>query len=358
MKNKIEPKISLVMIVKNEEAVLARCLESVQDIVDEIVVVDTGSTDCTVEIAKQFNASIYEFEWCNDFSAARNFALSKATGEWRLILDADEYIMAGTKEELLDAIKMGTVGQILRFDAFEKDGEINYSKNYISRLMYKGIGYVGKIHEQVDSNLPRVRIPLEVGHDGYLHEDKSERNLAILYEAIEEAPEDSYMLYQLAHTLYVSGNKEEAIKWYEKYYKYSKVNEAYRCSAIVDYLYNMIAVKKLENGLTLIEKEEKRYQDSPDFNFVCAQFYRDLVLSDVQKYINYLPLIEQHYIQCLEIGETTKYDSVVGTGSYGAAYNLGVWYEVTKQFDKAKVCYEMAIEWGYEKAAERMKGLL
>lgn len=357
----MKPKISLVMIVKNEEANLQRCLESVQTIVDEIVIVDTGSEDRTKEIAKGFNANIYDFEWCNDFSAARNYALSKAKGEWRLVLDADEYVLSGTKESLLNSLKLKTVGQILRIDAFKdnsnKEEEIGYSRSYISRVMPKGINYVGEIHEQVNSDLPRVKIELEIGHDGYLHEDKSERNLAILYNVVKEKPQDSYMIYQLAHTLFVAGKNNEAISWYEKYYEISKRDEGYRCSAIVDYLYTMIRTGKLEKGIALIEKEKNHYYDSPDFNFVCATFYRELVLSNIEKYINYLPLIERYYINCLEVGETTKYDSIVGTGSYAAAYNLGVWYEVSKQFDKAKICYEMAMEWGYEKAAERMKAL-
>ncbi len=78
--------LTLSMIVKNEEKHLRECLESVTEVVDEIVIVDTGSTDKTLEIAKEFNAKIFHFNWINDFSAARNFALSKSTGEWILIL--------------------------------------------------------------------------------------------------------------------------------------------------------------------------------------------------------------------------------------------------------------------------------
>ena len=355
MKNK--PKISLVMIVKNEEAVLGRCLESVKDIVDEIVIVDTGSEDCTKEIAKSFNAKVYDFKWVNDFSAARNFALSKAIGEWRLILDADEYIEKGNREEILRVLNEKSVGQVLILNAFEKKGEISYSRNYASRLIYRGTSYIGHIHEQIDSNLPRIRTNIEIVHDGYLHKDKSSRNLPILFKAVKNKPKDSYLLYQLAHTLFLGGQVKEAFSWYEKFYENSKIYEGYRCSAVVDYLYNIIATEELEKGLELIIKEEKNYYDSPDFNFVCAEFCRELVLSKPQKYINYLPFIEQYYIKCLEIGETKKYDSVVGTGSYAAAYNLGVWYEVNKQFDRAKIYYEMASEWGYKKAIERMNAL-
>lgn len=348
-------KISLVMIVKNEEATLGRCLESVQQIVDEIIIVDTGSEDKTKEIAQQYDAKIYDFKWCNDFSAARNFALSKATGDIRLVLDADEYVIAGTKEDIIEAVKEGTVGQITIFNAFNKENEISYSKNYTSRVIHKGINYTGKIHEQINSKQRRVKTKIEVMHDGYLYQDKSERNLEILFEAVKQNPNSSYMLYQLAHTLFVAKRKEEALVWYQKYYKVNKVEVSYRCSAIVDYLYTIIATGKLEQGLKVIEQEQERYNDSPDFNFVCAEFYRELVLSNVEKYMAYLPLIESYYIKCLEIGETTKYDSIVGTGTYAAAYNLGVWYEVSGQVEKAKVCYNMASEWGYEKAIERIK---
>lgn len=105
------------MIVRNEEATLQRCLESAQDIVD------TGSTDKTKEIARSFGAKIYDFKWNNDFSEARNFALAKATKDWCLILDADEYIIKGNQED------------------------ISYIKTYVSRIIYKGTQYIGRIHE-------------------------------------------------------------------------------------------------------------------------------------------------------------------------------------------------------------------
>jgi glycosyltransferase involved in cell wall biosynthesis len=86
--------LSLCMIVKNEQASLPQALTSVKDIVDEMVVLDTGSTDQTVEIARKFSAKVYHFEWCNDFSAARNEALKYVQGKWVLVLDADEVLTA------------------------------------------------------------------------------------------------------------------------------------------------------------------------------------------------------------------------------------------------------------------------
>jgi len=84
--------ISLCMIVKDEEQTISKCLESVKSVVDEIIIVDTGSTDATKEIVKKYDAKVYDFQWIEDFSAARNFAFSKATKEYILWLDADDII--------------------------------------------------------------------------------------------------------------------------------------------------------------------------------------------------------------------------------------------------------------------------
>ena len=95
-----EPTLSVCMIVKDEEETLPICLKSIKDIADEIIVVDTGSKDKTVEVAKSFGAKVYFFKWINDFSAARNESLKYATSDWLLVLDADEYLLPELKEEI------------------------------------------------------------------------------------------------------------------------------------------------------------------------------------------------------------------------------------------------------------------
>ena len=90
--NEVKKNLSVCLIVKNEEQYLFDCLSSVKDIADEIILVDTGSTDSSIEIAGKFTAKVFNFEWVNDFSAARNYAISKAEGDWILYLDADERI--------------------------------------------------------------------------------------------------------------------------------------------------------------------------------------------------------------------------------------------------------------------------
>lgn len=92
--------LGLVMIVKNEERCLAKCLERVKDLVDKIYITDTGSTDRTKEIAASFGAVISDYVWNQDFSAARNFALDQSDCDWNLVLDADEYLIEGTRKDL------------------------------------------------------------------------------------------------------------------------------------------------------------------------------------------------------------------------------------------------------------------
>ncbi len=93
------------MIVKNEEKHLVKCLRSVRDVVDEMIIVDTGSTDKTNDIAKVFGAKVFDFPWTGDFSAARNHSLEQATGDWILVLDADEVISARDFDELKAIIR-------------------------------------------------------------------------------------------------------------------------------------------------------------------------------------------------------------------------------------------------------------
>ena len=93
-------RISLCMIVKDEEEMLPRCLESVRGAVDEIIVVDTGSSDRSVDIAREYGASVVEFAWCEDFAAARNAGLERASGDWILFLDADEALEATARKQI------------------------------------------------------------------------------------------------------------------------------------------------------------------------------------------------------------------------------------------------------------------
>ena len=103
------------MIVKDEEEVLERCLDSVKDVVDEIIIVDTGSTDKTKEIAYKFTDKVFDFEWINDFAAARNYSFSKATMEYCMWLDADDYIREEEREKILKLKEQYNYGYVYSF---------------------------------------------------------------------------------------------------------------------------------------------------------------------------------------------------------------------------------------------------
>ena len=139
--------IGLVMIVKNESRSLEKCLSLAEKLVDGIYITDTGSTDHTIEIARKFKAHISEYEWQNDFSAARNYALEQSPCDWNLVLDADEYLVSGTKEDILKFAESGKhVGAIERHDSYrEANGEISQSCVFTTRLIPRGTFYEGKV---------------------------------------------------------------------------------------------------------------------------------------------------------------------------------------------------------------------
>lgn len=129
--------LALVMIVRNEEVKLQRCLNSAVSYVDELIIVDTGSTDNTISIAAAFGAKIAHYEWIGDFAAARNYALSLSSSRWNLILDADEYIEqfdAQAIKRFMQEEQRG-VGRIHRISETIEDNEHNYTSDYITRLI-------------------------------------------------------------------------------------------------------------------------------------------------------------------------------------------------------------------------------
>lgn len=353
-------KLGLVMIVKNEERCLEKCLKAVRNLVDEIYITDTGSTDKTVEIAKKFGAHISHFEWINDFSAARNFSLEQSDCDWNLVLDADEYLIEGKRKDIDKFLEsQETLGFIYLLNEYREDsGEISKSKISIPRIIPKGARYRGAIHEQVDTDLKGVLLPLVFDHDGYLQEGKGERNLEILFEQYKDDSKNPYTLYQISKTLWVLKRYEEADKYFNEFYDNSKNVTANYCKVgIVSYLYNLLELKRFDDGIELINKEKNKFNTEPDFYFACGIFYMQTVLSNVEKYKEYFFEIEKSFLKCLEIGENKYYEGVVGCGSFKASYNLGVFYEVTGNIQKAKQYYQLAQRQGYKQASERLKKL-
>ncbi len=352
--------IGLVMIVKNESRSLERCLSLVQELVDEIYITDTGSTDDTVSIARKFHAHISDFEWCGDFAAARNYALKQSPCDWNLVLDADEYLTSGSRSDLDHFIAAGgRVGAIERHDSYrEADGRISQSCTFTTRLIPKGTFYEGKIHEQIISLFPIAPLPLVFEHDGYLQDGKGERNLAILLNELKESPNDAYVLYQAARTLWLMKEYERADSYFARFYQYvPESGTGYRTNGVISYIYNLLELKAYDRGLQIIANEKKSLSAYADYHFACGTFYTQTVFSDVQRYIQYLPEIERSYQRCLQIGEVPEHEGVLGNGSFKAAYNLGVWYEVNGKNKEALSYYQTSADMGYTPAAERIKTL-
>lgn len=217
--------ISACLIVRNESLVLERCLSSLSGAVDEIVVVDTGSTDATLEIAARCDARICHYEWCGDFAAARNFGIDAATCDWILIIDADEYLEDGAQPQVR-AIVEGTDADgilVTQRNLLTPDDLIQSADSQTLRLFRRqdGVRYEGIIHEEVGPAITRrggrlASSSLVIVHDGYSRVttqgsgSRAERNLPLLLRAAAQAPRDSYLQYQLGTTYQQLGRLSEA----------------------------------------------------------------------------------------------------------------------------------------------------
>lgn len=190
--------ISLCMIVKNEEAVLFRCLESVRDAVDEIIIVDTGSTDRTKEIARQFTEQVYDFEWKDDFAEARNFSFSKAAMDYQMWLDADDVLEAEITERL-KALKRSLTADVVMmpyYVAFDENGSPTFSY-YRERLLRreKGFQWEGAVHETITPRGSIIYKEIPVLHQK-IHVNDPDRNLRIFEKLLANgktfSPRDRY----------------------------------------------------------------------------------------------------------------------------------------------------------------------
>ena len=224
--------LSVCMIVKNEEEFLADCLKSVAPVADQIVVVDTGSTDRTVEIARSFDAQVYPFEWCDDFSAARNASIEHATGDWILWLDADERLRPESIPVLKKLLRAETkpTAYIVQIWNRMADGK-NYKLSTAHRLFtnHKGIRFHGRIHEQIAYSVAQLKgteresaVVLE--HLGYglppeKREKKNQRNLRLLQKMVAEQPKNAYAHYTLAQQFHICRRFEEALRHFQIAYR-------------------------------------------------------------------------------------------------------------------------------------------
>lgn len=228
--------ISVCMIAKNEEKYIEQCLKSIAQYGLEIVVTDTGSTDRTKEIARKYTDKVFDFEWCDDFSKARNFCADKASNNRILAIDCDEKILDLDTKRLAKLIKEFPhfVGKITIKNLVKKDDETEHTTDYstdeIMRLYHKKeYEFASPIHEQIkrigasDDKEPLscFEIPMELLHYGYAlskeeMDEKQRRNLELLYRMAEDEPKNAYVYFQIGQSLAIIGNHAEAVKAYEK----------------------------------------------------------------------------------------------------------------------------------------------
>jgi glycosyltransferase involved in cell wall biosynthesis len=209
------PRLSLCMIVRDEIACLQRCLDSVKHVVDEIVIVDTGSTDGTLDLAKKYASRLAQIAWIDDFSYARNISIDMATGDWILVLDADDYLREESCSDLLQSLRESDV---LAYNLMVRDHhEGGYCEtSFVIRLFRRmpTVRYSGKVHEQVTPPLleimksnPKWRNAtlknVIIEHDGYVQQrtNKRSRNILLLTRALEDDPSDIYRRFKLAQAL-------------------------------------------------------------------------------------------------------------------------------------------------------------
>lgn len=213
------PKLSLCMIVKNEEKLLPECLKSAKDFVDEIVIVDTGSTDKTIEIARQYNAKIYEHLWENNFSKHRNQSISYATSDWILYLDADEELIPPSGEIVRKAIQDNTIDSI----AVQIINPFNNGKNVAVfnsvRVFKNHIRFEGIVHNMEVGCRSTKFYPIQILHHGYnLNEQKMkakfERTTSLLKAQISKDPDNPLPHHYLSASYLSMGGYDQ--KYYRK----------------------------------------------------------------------------------------------------------------------------------------------
>lgn len=343
----MKPLLSVCMIVKNEDKVLRRCLSSLLGIADEIVILDTGSTDSTKDIALEFTDAVYDFQWVDDFSKARNFVASKASGEWILAIDADEYV---EREEFIEFKKTlhtsSPVADILAVQIVNFVGESGQETvlNYHERVYRNdgNISYFRNIHEMLKSKSDEYKerrdfAQLHIYHSGYLkkvvvEKKKSQRNLALLMNKKKREPIDYYFLGNEYSQI---GMLEKAVKYYKKGYQ---LKEDIRIDWVKKLLVRLISclhsLNRDQEALEIIEGCIEYFANLVDFRFL-----RGKILFDQKK----LTKAREVFNDILHNKDDLVADSSVDYLEYLPNRYLGEIYEKENQLQLAVHHYSKAL---------------
>lgn len=330
--------ISLCMIVKNEEKLLPACLESVKDIVDEMVIVDTGSTDRTAQIAKDFGAEVYHFEWIDDFSAARNYSLDKATGDWILWLDADETVSEINIEEVkskLESNKLAYEVQIRNHSHENRAPFIHKSLRMFRN--YKSIRFMNKIHEQPSIEGKAIpyyelsNMPLTINHVGYREDivnekGKKSRNFEILQRELKRKPDDLFLNFNIANEYLKNEDYHNALYHYKIATK-NKKDSQMLSHAILRMVLALYELNRYEEMFSLLHEGKRQFPDYTDIYYFEADILEKLGRDEEAKLL---------YEKCLTLGTPKKnYVTRQGTADVLPLQRLSFLYLKTGYFKKA-----------------------
>lgn len=315
--------IALCMIVKNEQEYLRRCLDSVKDKVHQIIIVDTGSTDDTISIAKEYTSNIFEIEWTNDFSAARNESIKHAKTDYILALDADEYLEENAN--LIEEIESGADYYFTKiYNVMSSDRGITHLAIRIF-ANNKGLHYRNRLHEHLNTmeqedKLKAAYAKLTIFHTGYTDEmmesrEKANRNLPLMLKEVEENP-TVYNLFNMGRTYMWVGEHEKAIKYLQRAYPLSK--ELTIAPELISTLCRSLGeLKRYEEALIILKEATTIYPGEVDLIHLQALFYME---------INYYKDAIAKMNKCLELGDR-GITVTEGNGSYIAHFRLAEWYE-------------------------------
>jgi len=265
-KNPAETQLSLCMIVKNEEKNLSSCLESVKDIVDEMIILDTGSDDNTVRIAEEYGAEVHHFKWCDDFSRARNESIKYAKGKWILWMDADERLNSNSKDELRSILETShrPLGVNVTIKNISRN-QIRYGNAYRMFSNYFGIQFRNIVHEQISYSLKEMKAEILdsniiIDHFGYDadkfdQEEKRKRNLPLLHRMIEDSPKDFFPQFLLGqHYSGEKNNQDKAIYHLTNFLNLNSGETQLIASAYTTLADIYLSKNDLDNAKTQVER--------------------------------------------------------------------------------------------------------
>ncbi|OKP93775.1 glycosyltransferase [Paenibacillus sp. P32E] len=346
-------RISLCMIVKNEADNLAQCLASVRGVADEIVVVDTGSTDSTVQIARSFGAKVVAFPWSGDFAAARNAGLNQAQGQWILVLDADEELDQGSRGELL------LCAEHMEYEAFflrihNHSGTARSSQtitvNPILRMFRNRPSYrfSGIIHEQIASVIvketPAASMHLStvvIHHYGYANgvvakKDKIRRNVELLKEQLKLNPGDAFHHFNMAVEYMRLGEYDPALEHIRTSLEQVEPDTSY-VHLLYKYEIRCLAVKgHVQEALAACERGILLFPDYPDLHHL-----KGILLLQSAAYMEARAALRQ----ALDIGVSPPgYHTESGCGTYVTLAVLGQLCQEIGEDCEAAACYTRAAQ--------------